>query len=209
MSAKRLGNAAKTYLSAIGASAIYVSVDQGKPVSVGVARDLDKALRNLRKAISPTLSFGWVAWSPRYQVLVDIAQAPFVALTLDETVTVIETLAKARGIALTPHKRALERARVYARFLDDTLAVLQEAGEFAAFNRAYKAHRQERLRRRESVKPYWAVMSELRGVVIRALVTNKKTRMLPSSALAEIRKHFPWFSRTHRNGRRKRQQATR
>ena len=56
-------NAAKTYLQAIGAAAIYVATDNGKPVSVGVARDLDKALGHLRRIISPTIEFGWVAWA--------------------------------------------------------------------------------------------------------------------------------------------------
>jgi hypothetical protein len=211
--------AAKTYLSAIGAAAIYISVENDKPVSVGAARDLDKALKHLRNVISPTVALGWVAWSPRYDVLVEIAQIPdlfyverpsgFARLTLAELVGLIEQHAKQRGIVLTPHRRALERAQVYAKFLDDTLAALQDNGAFVAFNQAYKTHRHEAKARGESVQPFWAVMTDLRGVIIRALIANKKNRLDPSSMLEEIRKQFPWLARTVHNGRRKREKPNR
>jgi len=199
-----LDNAAKTYLFAIGAAAIYVSADHGVPVGIGATRDLDQALRHLRNIISPTVSFEWAAWSPRYDALCEIAReiAPPTAMTSMTTlVTQIETAARSRGIALTPHHRALERAQVYAKYLDDALAVMQRNGEFSAFNQAYRAHRLERSCKGESVQPFWAVMIELRSVVIRALVANKKNRLQPQSAIEEIRKHFPWFSRAKRNGR--------
>ena len=213
---KPLDIGTKTYLSAIGASAIYVSIDDGSPVSVGAARDLDKALTHLQTIISPTVAFGWVAWSSRYDVLVEIAQEPDLlhfdsgeAIPLAQLVGLIELKAQQRGVTLTPHSRAPERAQVYAKFLDDTLDAMQDSGEFAAFNAAYKAHRQEARARGESVQPYWAVMTDLRGVVIRALVTNRKMRLQPSAILEEIRKHFPWLARTMPNGRRKRSKATR
>ena len=206
--------AAKTYLSAIGAAAIYISVENDRPVSVGAARDLDKALKHLRSVISPTIALGWVAWSPHYDWLVEIAGEPNLldvhtvngveALPLVQLIGLIEHHAKQRGIILTPHRRALERAQVYANFLDDILAGLQDSGAFAAFNQAYKAHRHEAKARGESVQPFWAVMTDLRGVIIRALIANKNIRLDTAAVLAEIRKHFPWLARTVRNGRRKR-----
>ena len=212
--------AAKTYLSAIGAAAIYISVENDRPVSVGAARDLDKALKHLRSVISPTVALGWAAWSPCYlfprdfRVLVEISGEPNLldvhtvngveALPLVQLIGLIEHHAKQRGIILTPHRRALERAQVYAKFLDDILAGLKDSGAFAAFNQAYKAHRHEAKARGESVQPFWAVMTDLRGVIIRALIANKNIRLDAAAVLAEIRKHFPWLARTVHNGRRKR-----
>jgi hypothetical protein len=206
MAVERLSTAAKTYLSAIGAVAIYVSVDQGNPITVGVARDLDKAIRNIRRIMSPTASVGWIAWGMDYAALTQIAQTPNLiyvnrddgikrALPLNELVALIELLAQARGLTLTPHSRAIERAKVYAGYLDEALEALQRDGTFSAFNRAYAVHRLERARRNESVTPFWAVMHELRALIIRSLIASPKNRLVPSSVIVEIRKQFPWFTR--------------
>jgi hypothetical protein len=205
MAVERLSTAAKTYLSAIGAVAIYVSVDQGNPITVGVARDLDKAIRNIRRIMSPTASVGWIAWGMDYAALTQIAQTPNLiyvnrddgikrALPLNELVALIELLAQARGLTLTPHSRAIERAKVYAGYLDEALEALQRDGTFSAFNRAYAVHRLERARRNESA-PFWAVMHELRALIIRSLIASPKNRLVPSSVIVEIRKQFPWFTR--------------
>jgi hypothetical protein len=206
MAVERLSTAAKTYLSAIGAVAIYVSVDQGNPIAAGVARDLDKAIRNIRRIMSPTASIGWIAWGMDYAALTQIAQTPNLiyvnrddgikrALPLNELVALIELLAQARGLTLTPHSRAIERAKVYAGYLDEALEALQRDGTFSAFNRAYAVHRLERARRNESVTPFWAVMHELRALIIRSLIASPKNRLVPSSVIVEIRKQFPWFTR--------------
>jgi hypothetical protein len=198
--------AAKTYLSAIGASAIYVAVDKGAPISVGVARDLDKALRHLHRLFTPAVTFGWIAWGLNYNKLAQIAQMPDllyvrgvhdikVALQLPHLVQLIEQIAREGGCTLTPHDRALERAQVYAGYLDKALDDMQRDGTFAAFNQAYKAHRQECARTRASVQPFWAVMQQLRAVVIRALVADPKNRMSSTAVVFEIRKQFPWFTR--------------
>jgi hypothetical protein len=213
MAVERLSTAAKTYLSAIGAVAIYVSVDQGNPIGVGVARDLDKALRHIRRILSPTASFGWIAWGMNHDALMQIAQPNLIyvnrddgikcALPLDELVALIETLAQARGLTLTPHPRAIERAKVYAGYLDQALEALQRDGTFRAFNRAYALYRQEHARRNESVTPFWAVMHELRSLIIRELVAEPKNRLVPADMVRTIRKQFPWFTRA-RNVRTKR-----
>lgn len=208
-----LNPAAKTYLSAIGAVAIYVGVGgDGAPVSVGVARDLDQALRHLRVIFSPRVSFGWVAWSQRYSDLVRIAQMPDlifvnrgdgvrVVRSLASVVDVIELTARENTVTLTPHARVLERARGYAMYLDEALAALQQAGHLSAFNHAYKVYRLDLKRQGESVAPYWAVFEQLRAVIVRALVNQQKNALAPDTALQEIRKHFPWFTRWRSNGR--------
>jgi hypothetical protein len=203
---ERLSTAAKTYLSAIGAVAIYVSVDQGNPITVGVARDLDKAIRHMRRIISPTASIAWIAWASDYDRLATIAQTPNLiyvnrddgvkrALPLNELVDVIEMMAQSRGITLTPHAKAIERAELYAGYLDQAIAAMRRDGTFSALNRAYKFYRQDGLRRNESVTPYWVVMHELRALIIRALVAAPQNKLMPASVLAEIRKQFPWFVR--------------
>jgi hypothetical protein len=195
---ERIGTAAKTYLSAIGASAIYVAIDHGKPISAGAARDLDKALRHLQRIVSPGATFGWVAWSVNYGELVQIAQAvtPINATTsLPALVVEIEAIAQVRGLALTPHARALERAETYAGYLDQAIASMQRDGTLGAFNLAYKTHRLALRRKGEAAQPYWAVMQELRAVIIRSLIAEPKNRLVPASVIKEIRENFPWFAR--------------
>ena len=196
---ERVSTAAKTYLSAIGAVAIYIGVDKGRPINVGVARDLDKALRHLQKIISPTAIFGWIAWGTNYDALSDIARRMFAMpgdmVTLDLAAAAIETAAQVRGITLTPHIRAIERAEVYAGYLDEAIAAMQRNSTFSAFNHAYKLHRQTLARKGESAQPYWSVMAELRAVIIRALIAEPKNRLVPASVITEIRKHFPWFTK--------------
>lgn len=206
MAAESLSTAAKTYLNAIGAVAIYVAVDQGNPITVGVARDLDKAIRHMRRIISPTASIGWIAWGLRYGELAQIAQTPDllyfnrnddvkIALRLEELVRVIERAAAAYDIVLTPHAKAIERAELYAGYLDQAIAAMRRDGTFSALNRAYKFYRQDGLRRNESVTPYWVVMHELRALIIRALVAAPQNKLMPASVITEIRKRFPWFVR--------------
>jgi hypothetical protein len=201
-----INTAAKTYLSAIGAVAIYVAADQGNPIAVGVARDLDKAIRHMRRIISPTASIAWIAWGMDYDRLATIAQTPNLiyvncddgvkrALPLNELVDVIEMMAQSRGITLTPHAKAIERAELYAGYLDQAIAAMRRDGTFSALNRAYKVYRQDGLRRNESVTPYWVVMHELRALIIRALVAAPQNKLMPASVIAEIRKRFPWFVR--------------
>jgi hypothetical protein len=195
---ERVSTAAKTYLSAIGAVAIYISTDKGKPINVGVARDLDKALRHLRKIISPTASFGWIAWGMDYARLTDIAQMRDLfhdRPPLEEMAVRIEMMAVAHGAVLTPHARAIERAQVYADYLADALKAMQDTGTLSAFNHAYKLHRMALDRKGESAQPYWSVMQGLRAVIIRALISEPKNRLMPADVIREIRQAFPWFSR--------------
>jgi hypothetical protein len=100
-----------------------------------------------------------------------------------------------RGVTLTPHARAIERAKVYAGYLDDAIEAMQRDGTFSAFNHAYKLYRQERAKRNESAPPFWAVMHELRALIIRSLIASPKNRLVPASVIIEIRKQFPWFTR--------------
>ena len=204
-------NAAKTYLQAIGAAAIYVAIDHGNPVSVGVARDLDKALGNLQRIMSPTTEFGWVAWSPQYNALIDLSQMPDllfgayegvkVALPLEAIVRRIDITARETGIALTQHSLVIERASTYSKHVDDAMTAMQKAGVLKQFNQAYRKHRLELARKGESAPPYWAVLGDLRAIIVRALVAQGKTSFAPDLALAEMHKAFPWFSRWHKNGR--------
>ena len=199
MPIERVSTAAKTYLSAIGAVAIFVSVDKGKPINVGVARDLDKALRHLRKIISPTATFGWIAWGMNYAVLADIAAHGSDMFhdrpPLEEMAVRINMMAVARGCVLTPHARAIERAQVYADYLDEALKAMQDTGTLSAFNHAYKLHRMALDRKGESAQPYWSVMQELRAVIVRALISEPRNRFMPADVIREIRQAFPWFSR--------------
>jgi hypothetical protein len=205
LAAESLSTAAKTYLNAIGAVAIYVAVDQGNPITVGVARDLDKAIRHMRRIISPTASIAWIAWGLHYGELAQIAQTPDLIyanhdgvkrpLPLKVLTPLIELMAKMCGVTLTPHAKAIERAELYAGYLDEAIQAMRRDGTFSALNRAYKFYRQDGIRRNESVTPYWVVMHELRALIIRALVAAPQNKLMPASVITEIRKRFPWFVR--------------
>jgi hypothetical protein len=190
-----IGTAAKTYLAAIGASAIYVALDRGKPINVGVARDLDKARRHLQRIVAPAAAFGWIAWATDYQALSNIAQVIPLGRPLPELVAEIEKRALACGLTLTPHARALERAETYAGYLDQAIASMQRDGTLAAFNLAYKSHRLALHRRGQSAQPYWAVVQELRALIIRSLVAEPKHRLDAGAVITQIRQQFPWFVR--------------
>ena len=192
---ERIDTAAKTYLAAIGASAIYVCIERGQPISVGVARDLDKALRHLHSFFSPAAAMGWIAWGLDYGALVQLAQAVKPVVPLHETVMAIANEASVRGLVLTPHGRALERAAIYADYLDQAIGAMQRDGTLGQFNRAYKSHRLALARRGEHAPPYWAVMQELRAVIIRSLVAEPKHRLDAGAIISQIRESFPWFVR--------------
>jgi hypothetical protein len=196
---------AKAYLSAIRAAAIYVSIDKAIPTSVGATLDLEKALRHIQKSISPSVRFGWIAWASSFPAAAAIAQTPEiltqrqddgakVAVPLAEVVRRIETIAKSAGTKLSPHDRVLERAQIYARHLEQTLAELQQSGRLAEFNQAYKAHRLELVRSGKAAPPYWAVLEDLRAVIVRSLIANACSSVM---TLVEIRKAFPWFTRSN------------
>ena len=202
--------AAKTYLQAIGAAAIYVATDNGIPVSVGVARDLNVALRNMHKIMSPAIRLGWVAWASNYNGLVAISRMPDllygerdgikVALPLDHVVRRIEISAREDGITLTPHYKAIERASAYAERLDEAFAAMQDAGLFKTFNRAYRTYRLRQGRQGKSARPFFMVTAELRAIIVRLLVANQFST---DAALEEIRKRFPWFTRYRKDGRKR------
>jgi hypothetical protein len=197
----------RTYLSAVGALAVYVAEQDSIPVRVGFCHDPQKVLTySARKW--PRVRFGWMAWFEDQQP----AAASFVAeiqenakelifgrrednvttpRRLPWVIAHIENLAKMEMVTLTPHASAVERARAYARRLDAALSGLQQTGEFASFNRAYRIYRERQRMRGESAMPYWAAKEDLRRVIIRWLVHHQ--RIDPAALLVEIRQRFPWF----------------
>jgi hypothetical protein len=194
----------KTYLAAVGAAAIYVSVHDVKPVSVGVARDLDRALTHLQQIMELPVSFGWIAWGQHYDALVAIAKIPDLMLrqrddgikvskTLPEVVDRISNVAESSAIVLTPHKTAIARASVLAGYVERVFADLRTSGQLAAFNTAYKTYRQSAQRRGEKVAPYWAIETRLRRVTIQALAASSSRGLSKETMSALICQEFPWF----------------
>ena len=121
--------------------------------------------------MSPTTEFGWVAWSPQYDSLVDLSRMPDllygacegvkVALPLEVIVRRIDITARENGIALTQHSLVIERASTYAKHVDDAMTAMQKAGVLKQFNQAYRKHRIESARKGESATPVfvpcWAI----------------------------------------------------
>lgn len=200
-----LAHSVKSYLSAVGAAAIYVSVADGFPKSVGVARDLDRALDNLRRFLELPVTFGWIAWSQSYDALVAIAKTPDLMLrvradgvkvpkSLTEIVCEIGERADSSEIVLTSHQKAVERANVLARYVDKIFIDLRTSGQMAAFNSAYKNHRRLMQAKGRTVLPYWKVEERLRRVTIRALATSPSL-LVAYDKLGELFvQEFPWFT---------------
>ena len=195
----------KSYLSAVGAAAIYVSVFDQIPKSVGVCRDLDRSLVNLQQLFDAPVSFGWVAWSQPYEALLAIARTPDlmvrtrddgvkVPIGLVEIVERISNLAERSAIVLTPHKAVVERATELSLSVEREFEKLRTSGQLAAFNTAYKNYRQSAAANGEKVLPYWRAQEQLRRVTIKALATSG-SRSLSQQKLGElISQQFPWFS---------------
>lgn len=195
----------KCYLSAVGAAAIYVSIFDQIPRSVGAARDLDRVLPGLRTLMGIPVEFGWVAWGPSYNALVAIAQTPDVMVrqradgvkvskNLNEVVQCVLDRAACSEIVLTPHRTVVQRANALAGYVEQIFAEMRARGQMAAFNAAYKSYRRSAQSRGETVLPYWKAEERLRRVTIRALASNAKPS-IAYGALAELfAQEFPWFN---------------
>jgi hypothetical protein len=199
----------RTYLAAVGALAVYVAVQDDAPVRVGFCRDPHKALSYIARAW-PRASFAWMAWfedarpgAAAFVAEIGEHERDLIVMRRDETIREprelasviahVETIALRHKLTLTPHRSAINRARIYADKLDMVLTGLQRAGHFAAFNRAYRIYRETRRLESESAAPFWAVKEQMRQTIIRHLVKN---RWIDQQALLEeIRQRFPWFNR--------------
>jgi len=200
--------AVKNYLAAIGAAAIYVSVDSRLilPVSVGCTRKIDQTvLTTLRKRTHRQVSFGWLAWSQDYDKLMQIAKDPDVMWTrrfdgarvirgLSDIVLNIEHMAKQIDLVLTPHAKVVERATVLAAYVNDATRQLRESGKFHELNRAYRDHRIARKAEGGSAQPYWLVMERLQRVLIKSLIENPRGPLSLENLIQRIRVEFPWFA---------------
>jgi hypothetical protein len=192
------------YLSAVEAIAIYIATVDGVPVRIGFAHDPRKALAFLNRRW-PAVTISWLTWfddskDEASSFITEISDNVNDLITRDRTLQSvaahIESLAGAEGVTLTPHGRAVARAHAASERLDQALAWLKTTGELAAFNRAYRIHRQERHANGESAMPFWAVQQGLRRLIIRYLAAHDNFLIKP--ILIDIRQQFPWF-RSHRD----------
>jgi hypothetical protein len=197
-----LDNDVCRYLSAVEAIAIYIATVDGVPVRVGFAHDPRKTKAFLVRRW-PRLTISWLAWfddskDEASSFIDEISEARDIVAeygTMALLVARLESLARAEGVTLTPHWRAVERAKASSVRLDEALAKLKSSGELSAFNHAYRAYRQERVANGESVMPYWAAQQALRRLIIQHLVQHEN--FLAPQMLSDIRQHFPWFRARH------------
>lgn len=194
-----LDDEVKTYLSAVGAVAIYVATVEGMPVRIGFSHDPRKT-RTFLGQRWPRVAIAWLAWidenapgAPELCATIVEQQSTIAGIRqpLSVVLTKIEALAYLHKVTLTPNARAIERARACSERLDRALMTLQANGQLGAFNHAYRVYREGQRARGESAMPYWAVRQDLRRVVIRYLAAHSEVD--PSVLLDEIRERFPWF----------------
>ena len=194
----------KSYLSAVGAAAIYVSVHDQIPKSVGVCRDLDRTIYTMRQMTGVPLTFGWVTWAQPYEALLEIAKTPGLMLhargdgvkvprSLVEIVQAITEIAERSAIVLTPHRTVVERATALSVSVEQVFAELRTSGQLAAFNASYKTYRQAAKQNGEKVLPYWKAQERLRSVTIKALASSSSRSMSQQKLGELISQQFPWF----------------
>ena len=197
---------AKAYLSAIRAVAIYVSIDYGKPTSVGATLDLEKALRHIQKSISPSVRFGWIAWASSFPAAAAIAQTPdILTQRQDDGVKVAAPLRGGRKAyrddCRNPPARNYRRTIVFSNARKSTRAISSKRSR--NYSRAERWRSSTKPIRRigssssgagKRLRQIWAVLEDLRAVIVRSLIANACSSVL---ALVEIRKAFPWFTRSN------------
>jgi hypothetical protein len=195
------------YLSAVEAIAIYIATVDGVPVRIGFAHDPRKTLTFLQRRW-PSLTISWLAWfddskDEASSFITEISENASELLTRDGSartlvgvVAHIESLANCEGLTLTPHGRAVERAKASSVRLDAALEALKASGELKSFNYAYRTYRQQRNANGESAMPFWAAQQALRRLIIQHLVRHD--RFFVPAMLTDIHQAFPWF-RAHHN----------
>ena len=109
---------------------------------------------------------------------------------LPEIVGAIEQRARDLSVPLTPHEKAVERSKVLAQRVDETLNGLRCSGALQAFNRSYRVHRQQA---NGHARPYSFVFDQLRSEVIRFLVNTPRDKASPALLQAQLRTRFGWY----------------
>jgi hypothetical protein len=179
----------KAYLSAIEAAVIYVLVEDGKPVLIGVAKNLDVVTRKL-----VTKKYGWIAWGRNYDELNAICRFRNIEVllkkNLKECVEGIVQITESRKIVLTPHEVVMERAKNLAGTIERRFRELKSSGELGHFNRAYQHYRLEQQKKGKPVLPYFGVVERFKRIIIKGLIEGKDR-----NAISQIvRKEFPWMN---------------
>lgn len=179
----------KAYLSAIDAAAIYVLVEDEKPVSIGACKNLDLVTKKLGSR-----KFGWIAWGKNYQDLEDICRFQNIKVllekNLEECVEGIIQIAESKKVVLSKHEVVMQRAFVLAEKIKNLFNDLKKNGDLQQFNKIYHRYRTTEQRRGKSVEPYFGIMERFRKIIIHALIEGKD---IP--AMYEIlHKEFPWLS---------------
>ena len=181
--------AASHYLDAIGAAAIYIALPR-----IGAA-----SVRGLRRLPRDTSDIQWIVWVRDLASARTIADPDLVwdqdngvkrCRPLPELVAAIEQRAHDLSVPLTPHEKAVERSKILAQRVDETLNGLRCSGALQAFNRSYRVHRQQA---NGHARPYSFVFDQLRTEVIRVLVEHPRDR-LPAALLSQrLHRRFPWY----------------
>ncbi len=196
---KHIDADAREYLSAAGCACCYVAARGAIAVRVGIARDPIKAML-LIKGDYPGAELDWLAWFDDKNAagfVVDILDRRSGLLSHETARTVLDVvgsigkLAQLHEVMLTPHERAIERAKSCTHRLDTVLVALQQAGHLHSFNRAYQTHREAKRAQGESVVPYWIARNDLRRLLIQQLIAAHEVDL--DAALKAIRERFPWF----------------
>lgn len=179
----------KAYLSAIDAAAIYVLVEDEKPVNIGACKNLDLVTKKLGAR-----KFGWIAWGKNYLELEEICRFKnintLLQKNLEDCVEGIQQIAESQKVWLTPHEVTMQRALVLAEKIKKLFNNMKTNGDLQQFNKAYHRYRSTEQRRGKSVEPYFGIMERFRKIVIHALIEGKDY-----AAMSEIlHKDFPWLS---------------
>jgi hypothetical protein len=177
---------AASYLAAVSAACVYI----------GPGPTIGADVRLPRQAV-------WAAWCKDVRAAQKVATPDLLVRVADDGVRVgrsveqlaaaIEQRAKQLHVTLTAHSVAVERALKLAMRVDQTLATLQQRGDMAAFNRAYRQHRLQAQARGEKFIGYPAAAATLRAVVIRCLANTDRETLNASALHFALQAELPWY----------------
>ena len=109
---------------------------------------------------------------------------------LPDIVTAIEERAQDLQIPLTPHDKAIARARELSQRLDVILQTMRTSGALKAFNLSYKLHRHKM---NGHARPYSWALNQLRSELIQFLVVTPREQMSPAALQMRLRAKFSWY----------------
>jgi hypothetical protein len=173
----------RDYLSAFGVACVYVAALAGhRPVVVGAARDLSRALLSLQTRSPLRLEAAF--WVKDKRVAVDLVRqvrdhfaavatpAGYLDVTTVAVIGELEQVARAGNVALTSHASAMTRVAAAVARVEHEVRAAQSEGRLKFFNRAFHAYRTS-----GGTLPYRQAYARLRRALFARIAAGRQVRV--------------------------------